>query len=735
MSEIQRISASGLAILFSACSGGTHNGAPAPSAGAGGATDAAAMPGSGGTPNPLTVGGIAWRSDSGASDEVGAPAVFVDAGPNDASVLPEACVPKVCTPDHCGPIEDGCGALVGCGSCTAPQSCGALVPSVCGGCVPTTCVAAGRNCGPISDGCGSQLQCGTCTAPQVCGGSGVPSVCGTASLAPVTCSNFCQAQVTCSGGNTTSVTGTVYAPNGTLPIPNALVYVPNGSTAYPYGLTEFVDGVAGGACACDVSGSPLVSTTSAVDGTFTLKNVPAGSSIPVVIQLGRWRRVITVDVAACDNTTLASDQTRLPKRQDEGTAMDALPLIAITTGEVDGIECVLRKMGIEDSQFTSAAGKGRVRLYVDNGAVLGTTPSYRELTATQAEIDRYDAVLFACRGVPHDEPAEDKARVLDVPTNANAYVNKGGRAFFTHFSYAWLYNTQPSILLPWPSTTNVRSVDSQEWLSAVGQIDTSFAAGQTFATWLGLPAVNALSDTSPPRIAVQESARNLGNPPNGLLGLPARRWITTYRDQPADAVLQATFDTPWGLPPEQQCGRVVFLSFHVTSGVSNATTSTNGKQFPSECSAAFTPQEKVLAYDLFDLTNCVRPPPPPPACIPRTCAEQKISCGPAGDGCGGSIECGPCPPPPNCVPAACGPAQCGDVPDGCGGIVHCAPCPPNCTPAQCAPNQCGDAPDGCGATLHCRPCPCVPAPCRSDRCDEGLPDGCGDVRHCPCAIK
>ena len=42
------------------------------------------------------------------------------------------------------------------------------------------------------------------------------------------------------------------------------------------------------------SGSPLVGTTSAVDGTFTLNNVPAGSNIPLVIQIGKWRRQVVL---------------------------------------------------------------------------------------------------------------------------------------------------------------------------------------------------------------------------------------------------------------------------------------------------------------------------------------------------------------------------------------------------------------------------------------------------------
>jgi len=44
-----------------------------------------------------------------------------------------------------------------------------------------------------------------------------------------------------------------------------------------------------------VSGSPLVTATTAVDGTFTLDNAPSGTAIPLVIQLGRWRREMRRD--------------------------------------------------------------------------------------------------------------------------------------------------------------------------------------------------------------------------------------------------------------------------------------------------------------------------------------------------------------------------------------------------------------------------------------------------------
>jgi hypothetical protein len=45
-----------------------------------------------------------------------------------------------------------------------------------GACMPTSCTALKKNCGMLDDGCGGMLDCGMCTAPEKCGRY-VPNVC------------------------------------------------------------------------------------------------------------------------------------------------------------------------------------------------------------------------------------------------------------------------------------------------------------------------------------------------------------------------------------------------------------------------------------------------------------------------------------------------------------------------------------------------------------------------------
>ena len=105
----------------------------------------------------------------------------------------------------------GCGHELDCGGCTGGATCDpvkhiCLAPNCTGN---TSCKASGVTyCGTIGDGCGGSLDCGaSCPNGQACG-QVAANVCGNAKP----CTNLCLKQTTCSGGATTSVSGTVFAP-------------------------------------------------------------------------------------------------------------------------------------------------------------------------------------------------------------------------------------------------------------------------------------------------------------------------------------------------------------------------------------------------------------------------------------------------------------------------------------------------------------------------------------------
>jgi len=631
------------------------------------------------------------------------------------------CVPLSCAQlgATCGPVGDGCGDIIQCGSCGAPATCGGGgTPSRCGvaaTCTPGTCASLGYNCGAAGDGCGGPLSCGSCTAPQVCGGGGQPNVCGPTTA---TCTNLCLQQSACGGTGTTALAGTVYAPNGTDPLYGALVYVPNAPIA------PFKAGVACQPCGEVASGSPLVQAITGADGKFTLTNVPSGVDVPLVIQLGRWRRQVLIPgVTACATNTLpactaasAADGTCLTS-MPTSRAQGDIPRIAVVTGSVDALECVFRKIGLADSEFGDPGGPNRLQIFTGAGApgasYSATTPGESALWGSPAVLDTYDMVLLACQG-----------EAVPVSSTAQAamtgFANAGGRVFATHYNYTWLATASSF------ATTASWHVDQPfEFQNdpGTGIINQTFPEGAALASWLQIVGAS----TTPGQIAVDTLRRDFDG-----VSAPSNLWISVNDPNLGQVPLHYSFQTPVGTPAANQCGRVVFEDYHVE----NATT--EGKLFPKECaSGPMTPQEKLLEFELFDLASCIGPSTTP-VCVPMSCSQQGFNCGAQGDGCGNPLDCGSCAAPAlcggggtpgvcggtGCVPKTCASAgvTCGVTGDGCGNVLSCGTCPAGeacgadgtpgkCGPTSCVPQtcasqhlDCGPAGDGCGGALDCGTC-------------------------------
>jgi len=689
-----------------------------------------------------------------------------------------ACTAKTCVAMgyNCGPVADGCGGLVDCGKCTlAGESCGGGgKPNVCGGytCVKKTCADYGADCGPVADGCGGIVTtCGTCTAPAICGGGGKPSVCGGGSTDGGTgCVGLECKKVKCETG-TSSISGVVYDPAGRVPLFNVFVYIPNGPVA------AFGAGVSCDKCADALSGYPLVTTVTDEKGAFKLNDVPVGTSIPLIIQTGKWRRQVTISTAACVDTVIAKDLTRLPKNKTEGD----IPKIAISTGGFDSLECFVRKVGIADAEFTNPTGTGRVNLYQGMPPVTTSLPGGGKIPASTGAystgvtfpnsttlwndvtvLKKYDVVLLACEGAEYGDPATETVlttfpkkvsyfgtKSAAALKNMQDYTGAGGRVFASHYHYYWL-KAGPS---PWSTLASWGyNPDLTPVTGLTEKIVTTFPKGSSLANWL----MNVGGSTSLGNIVIREPQHSVNSISSTLT-----EWIYAAgaTDTSGATISHATqyfsFNTPVGVTPSSQCGRFVFSDIHVTAG------DITDKPFPTGCSTGTTlsPQELALEFMLFDLSSRVcdeKSPPPPPTCTKRTCSELGIDCGPAADGCGGLLSCGTCVPPATCggggIPGKCGggsckPATCtslgltcGLAGDGCGGTLDCGKCPTDagsCVPLTCG-GRCGPQGDGCGGILTCPPCDggtCVKTTCLAAGAECGFyPDGCGGLLDCGACV-
>ena len=397
------------------------------------------------------------------------------------------------------------------------------------------------------------------------------------------CTNLQCRQVSCKNSKVTSISGRVNIPAGNMPIPGAYVYVPNSA------LKPITTGPSCERCDTLFSGEPVARTQTDLDGKFKIDNVPIGDNVPLVVQVGKWRREINVNyVEPCRETALPEETTRLPRNSTEGN----IPKIALATGGKDTLECLLRRLGLEDVEFTPPAGSGRINLYagkagtsayaatLNGGAAFPLAPS---LWSNAATLNSYDLFIGSCEGggTPSNETAQSIQNMLD-------FVNAGGRVFASHYHHYWI-RAQPA----WSSlmTFNIRA----DIGTATADINSQFSRGATLASWLQQPSVGGSSTLGKlPLTLAQNSLETVDT-------TKVQTWITVPASQ---SIQYASFDAPTTAMPDQKCGRFVLSDIHVSS-----TSDMVNMPFPSGCgTGALSPQEKALIFLLFDLSSCIEPP-------------------------------------------------------------------------------------------------------------------------------
>ena len=405
------------------------------------------------------------------------------------------------------------------------------------------------------------------------------------------------------GAPPTTLSGTVYAPNGTLPLYGVDVYVPYSD---PGPLTD------GAVCArCDqgLQGGAIVQTRTDEAGHFVLENVPATTDVPLVIQIGKWRRQLKVpSVAPCEDQALDPVATRLPKNATEGD----LPHIAISTGNADALECLPLKLGVDPAEISASTGTGHIHLYTNmgntnNGGKGASTfkanwpggtaamTDSRGLWDTVDHLKPYDIVFFSCEGGQHPE-----SKPLTSLQAVRDYADLGGRVFASHWHNIFVAgkSNDASYAIPeWRAVAdfNFGGNPANEDLTATID-EVSNPKGMSFATWM----MNVMGSTTRGFIPVTQ-ARTTCTKVDTTKG---EQWVflDTTTSPGYSSAMNFQFTTPQTVAGDQRCGKVVFSDMHVSADSSSAP----GTAYPNGCSTAdLTPQEKALSFMFFDIASCV----------------------------------------------------------------------------------------------------------------------------------
>lgn len=746
----------------------------------------------------------------GADESCGTEEAF-QCGPNTVSIDPGDCMNPIGSCEEagarCGVIGDGCGGTIDCidelGPCPDGTYCGIRQPYQCDAppppdCDPSdSCADLGWECGVAIDDCGNVFDCAdegrVCGDLEVCvGGIDSPTECLSGTTGP-TC-ELCGAVPVCSGNDMTTLTGRVITPGRTdsntgnqVGVPNAFVYILRTNDLND--VPDMSEGIPNGGTSCDRCdeqelGPVLAGSMTDATGAFTLEeNIPVDTEFLLIVKVGKFRRAVRMTLpadAACEETALPTaadvNPTRLPRDMSDGLVVN-IPKVAVTTGQLDAMECVFEKIGIDHAEFGNPGNNGsaaeRIHIYrggSNNGNPPGAgaridnnTPHDSELYGSLTRMQLYDMIVADCEGPSWDGSLNQRDADGD---NVREYVNRGGRMFASHLSHTWLigngnqaYSAADPIgtgLGPSASYTMTLNIspDQGTGIISLGRPNASPRINN-FRDWMVNEGVTTAPDYE---FTINEPRSQVT-----AIGSSSEEFVhcdggdcsgNTARPQ------QFSFNTPYGAPAAAACGRVAYSGFHVVTGNSaNAV-------FPNHCSGNLTDQEKVLLYMIFDLGVCVGEEPTPPSCTPLACPPD--TCGLVADGCGGVNDCGPCEPPP-CVPTDCEEqnAECGAIGDGCGEILQCGDCQSNelcgainanqcdegqeCTPMTCnsADIECGLVGDGCGDIIDCGDCPqgefcgiltpfqcdppppCIPIDCDDVGAECGIiADGCGSTVDC-----
>ena len=252
------------------------------------------------------------------------------------------------------------------------------------------------------------------------------------------CVNLECQQVQCPGGAKTTVSGTVFAPNGDVPLYNVVVYVPNAS-ARPAARGRELRPVRRRRSAA-TRWSPRSPTPRASSCSRTC---PSGNDIPLVIQVGKWRRQIVAArrVAECADNAARGRRPDPPAAQpDRGRhPEDRAHHRRRRPARVPAAQDRHRRRRVharrrDRPRQPLRRPRRRRRSTRPRSTAAPTSRDAPDLwDRRRRRCSKYDVVLLSCEGgaEPDNKPPPRARRCSTTP-------RVGGRVFASHWHNYWL---------------------------------------------------------------------------------------------------------------------------------------------------------------------------------------------------------------------------------------------------------------------------------------------------------
>ena len=384
----------------------------------------------------------------------------------------------------------------------------------------------------------------------------------------------------CSGASTV-LSGVALAPNGLDLLPNVRAYVPQQVNPFP-------------AVYCDSCLSPidpaLVATTSDATGKFslTLDTLPLSPSVTFALQIGRFRKVTSVAVTACQTNVVPIAAATLPGN----TAAGDIPKIAVSSGTQDHLDAILSALGI--TEYDCYEGRKTPGASTPTCAQVAGK-NIADVLQNPTTLNGYHMLLISCAPGAYANYSSNH-NMATITSNTVAWVSAGGRMFATDTAYDYIEQAFPDAITFKGATAAsgvAQPVDGANLGCSPGKT-TSFAVDVTDPTlvqWL-----HAVGVSSAPSVSIQgfiQPWSAIGSLPistrllaSGSFSLLPSVGSTTCGSS-QNVPLTATFETG-------TCGRVAYSSYHTLSTVS---------------AGSLSAQEKIMEYLMFNVAVCSRCPP------------------------------------------------------------------------------------------------------------------------------